>query len=399
MPKLTKKFIDSLVAEDRDLVLWDKDLPGFAIRVKPSGVKSFCVQYRSQGRSRRVTLGRYGRLTLSEARKLARHMLAMVDHGVDPAEERAAARRAVTIKDLADRYLVEHAEAKKKPASVNRDRRLIERFILPGLGTTKIEAVSRADVSKLHHKIGQDTPIQANRVLAVLSKMMTLAIRWGLRPDSLGNPCKHVERYRENKRERYLSAEELARLGGVLAEREIEGKESSVVVAAIRLLLMTGARLNEIVSLRWEWVDPERGCIFLPDSKTGRKVLRLGGPALDLLRNFPHAAGNPHVFPGQKLGDHLKDLHGPWRRIRNAAGLEDVRIHDLRHTWASLGAASGLSLPLIGALMGHSEPATTARYSHLANDPLKAAADLVATNIAEAISKPIKNKVVPFRKE
>ncbi len=393
MAKLTKTFIDGLKAEDGDRVIWDDEMPGFGVRVKPSGVKSFCIQYRAQGRSRRMTIGHYGRLTLEQARKAARHKLADVDQGKDPVAERQSAREALTIKDLAERYLEEHAALKKKTFSLYRDRRLIERFILPALGGSKIETVSRPEVAKLHHKIGESTPIQANRALAVLSKMMTLAIRWGLRTDEK-NPCKHVERFKENKRERYLSAAELAKLGKVLGDAESGGRENLVAVNAIRLLLLTGARLGEVLSLRWNWVDQDRGCIFLPDSKTGRKPIPLGKNALELLGRIPHAAGNPHVFPGLKLGEHLRDLHGPWRRLRQSAGLEGVRLHDLRHTWASLGAASGLSLPLIGAVLGHTEPATTARYSHLANDPLKAAADLVDDKIAQALNTTPTDKVL-----
>lgn len=395
MSKITKKLVDSLRPDPaKDYWHWDAELPGFGVRVWPSGRKVYVAQYRAQGRTRRVSLGTHGAVTPEQARKEALKVLADVAKGADPAEVRDQGRQAPTMKDLAARYLAEHAQAKKKPASIFRDARLIERFILPALGSKRVEAVSRADVARLHHKIGQETPIQANRTLAVLSKMMTLAVRWGLRNDAEGNPCRHVERFKENKRERYLSAEELARLGAVLAQAETRGQENPAAVAALRLLLLTGARLGEILGLRWEWVDLERGCIFLPDSKTGRKAIPLGRHAMELLHGLPRAAGNPHVFPGLKLGAHLQDLNGPWRRVRAAADLDGVRLHDLRHTWASLGAASGLSLPLIGAVLGHLEPSTTARYSHLANDPLRQAADLVDGKVAEALNRPVASKVV-----
>lgn len=394
MAKLTKRFIDSMAPPlQGDLMVWDDDLTGFGLRVKASGAKSFCIQYRAQGRSRRATLGSYGRLTPDEARKLARQMLADVAKGGDPAEVRVQSRKAPTVKDLAERYLAEHAKAKKKPSSIFSDGRLIERFILPALGSKKVEAINRADVARLHHRIGRETPIQANRTLALLSKMMTLAIRWGLKSDEI-NPCRFVERFKENKRERYLSADELARLGAVLAKAEAEGKESPSALNAIRLMLLTGARMGEALGLRWDYVDWERSCLRLPDSKTGPKTIPLGTSALELLQSRPRHPGNPHVFPGLHLGDHLKDLFGPWKRIRERAGLAGVRLHDLRHTWASMGAASGLSLPLIGAVLGHSEPSTTQRYSHLANDPLKQAADLVAGRVAEALSRPATPKVV-----
>ena len=393
MANINKRLVDSLKpSPEGDVWAWDDKLKGFGLRVKPSGYKSYMVQYRSQGRTRRVTIGAHGELTAEQARKQARILLAEVDKGGNPAEDRSMQRKAVTVKELADRYLREHAGIKKKPASAFRDQRLIERFILPELGSTRVEALTRADVARLHNRLGRDTPIQANRTLAVLSKMMTLAISWGL--GSGDNPCKYIQRFKENKRERYLSAEELATLGKVLSEAERKSRISPYAVAAIRFLLLSGARVGEVLGMRWEWVDFERSCVFLPDSKTGKKVIPLGGSALELLEGLPKMAGNPYVFPGKAFGRPIYELSGTWERIRKAAGLDGVRIHDLRHSWASEAAAAGLSLPFIGAILGHSEPSTTARYSHLANDPLKAAADRVAEKITEAMNKQPGQKVV-----
>ena len=393
MANINKRLVDSLnPSPEGDVWAWDDKLKGFGLRVKPSGRKSYMVQYRSQGRTRRVTIGAHGKLTAEQARKQARILLAEVDKGGDPAEDRAMQRRDVTVKELAERYLREHAKPKKKPASSFRDERLIERFIVPELGSVRVKNLSRADVARLHNKLGKETPIQANRTLAVLSKMMTLAISWGLRSE--GNPCKYVQRFKENKRERFLSTEELAALGKALSKAEAKGRISPYAIAAIRFLILSGARVGEVLGLRWEWVDFERACVFLPDSKTGKKVIPLGLPALQLLQDLPRMAGNPHVFPGKSFGRPIFELTGTWNRIKKAAKLEGVRIHDLRHSWASQAAAAGLSLPFIGAILGHSEPSTTARYSHLANDPLKAAADMVAEKITEAMNKPPSKKVV-----
>lgn len=394
MAKITKRLVDSLKPDPaKDYWEWDSDLPGFGIRVWPSGRKVYVAQYRAGGRTRRVGLGTHGAVTPDQARREAMKALAGVAAGFDPAETLAQGRQAITVKGLAERYLEQHAEAKKKPASITRDRRLIERFIIPALGTRKIDDVDRAAVSRLHHKIGQETPVQANRTLAVLSKMMTLAIRWGLRSDALGNPCRYIERHREAKRERYLSGDELARLGAALAKAESEGTGFPPALACIQFLLLSGARVGEALGLQWAWVDWDRAAIHLPDSKTGKKSIPLGAPALDLLRSLPRMAGNHHVFWGERLNSHLVDVNTTWRKVRAAAGLEGVRLHDLRHTAASMGAASGLSLPIIGGILGHQAPATTQRYSHLANDPLRAGADLMATRIQEALNQPVKDKV------
>jgi integrase len=227
-------------------------------------------------------------------------------------------------------------------------------------------------------------------VLAVLSKMFNLAERWGLRPDG-SNPCRHVERFAEKKRERMLSPAELARLGDALVAYD----GSPYAVAAVKLLVFTGARLGEVLGLRWEWIDFERGEARLPDSKTGAKTLHLPPPALTVLSALPRLDGNPHVIAGQKPGAALVNLEKPWRAIRKEAGLDDVRLHDLRHAFASVAASSGMGLPIIGKMLGHTQAATTHRYAHLASDPVKAAAAAVAGKIAAAMGAGSGEKTEP----
>jgi integrase len=262
----------------------------------------------------------------------------------------------------------EHARPKKRPGSAAGDEILLRLHVLPRLGTLKVNAITRADITRIHQSM-EDRRGAANRTVALLSKMFNLAEKWGLRADGT-NPCRHVEKYRERKVERFLSGEELARLGEVLAEAGRTGSELPSVIAAIRLLLLTGCRLNEILTLRWADVDFGQRALRIRESKTGAKTVYLSDPALEVLQSIKRAPGNPHVIVGEKSGSHIVNLRKPWYRLRAEAGLSDVRIHDLRHTYASYAAASGLSLPIIGALLGHTQPQTTARYAHLANVPL-----------------------------
>jgi integrase len=229
------------------------------------------------------------------------------------------------------------------------------------------------------------TPGAANRTLALLSKIFNLAEKWGLRSDG-SNPCRHVEKNPERKIERYLTAGEFARLGEALVEAERTRTEMPSVIAAIRLLAFTGCRLSEILTLRWDWIDRERGCLNLPDSKTGRKTVYLGAPALEVLTQIGREPGNPHVITGRNPGTHLVNLSKPWYRIRATAGLDGLRIHDLRHSFASFGAGAGLSLPMIGKMLGHTQAQTTLRYAHLSADPLKRAVDTVTSDIAAAMN-------------
>ena len=280
--------------------------------------------------------------------------------------------------------MTEHVDAKRKERTAAEYRRLFDNFILPVLGRKRIKDVTRSDVAGLHHKL-RSTPYQANRVMALLSKLFNWAERHGYRSDGT-NPCRHIEKFREEGRERHLSPAEMERLGAALAAAQFDGSATPWTVAAIRLLVFTGARLSEILTVRWGWVDTQAGTLTLPDSKTGRKVIHLNPPALEVLATLPRLEGNRFVICGRKSGAHLVNLQKPWRAIRERAGLDDVRIHDLRHSFASVAAAGGMSLPLIGAMLGHSQPATTARYAHLAADPIKAASATVANQIAAAMA-------------
>jgi integrase len=309
--------------------------------------------------------------------------LAQVGQGGDPLAEHQALQKAPTVATLAERYMAEHARVKKKAGSIRPDEYNLRCHVLPALGTKKVAAVTRADVAHLHHTMRQ-TPGAANRVLALLSKMFTLAEQWGLRPEG-SNPVRHIQRYRERRFDRFLSAEELARLGEVLTEAERTQTEYASVIAAIRLLIFTGARLSEILELRWKQVDFDHACLREPESKTGAKCIYLSPPALAVLYGIERNASNPYVIVGREPGAHLVNLRKPWDRIRATAGLPDVRLHDLRHSFASVGAAMGISLPIIGKMLGHNHVATTQRYAHLAADPVKEAVDKIGATIAAAM--------------
>ncbi len=383
MAKITKKRVESIKPGDRDVFEWDDELRGFGVRIKPSGVRSYIIQYRNRfGRSRRLTVGKHGRLTAEEARKEARLLLSEVERGGDPAADRAIVRNAPTVAEFAARYMTEYAPGKKKPSSIETDRINLRCHILPAFGNLTVAAITRADVVRLHQGM-KDTPGAANRTLALISHMLNVAEKWGLRPDG-ANPCRHVEKYKPGKRERYLSSAELARIGRVLAEAERTGTERPNAVAAIRLLILTGCRRSEILTLRWEHVDFENRRLRLPESKTGAKIIHLNAPTLEVLNGLnPKPSG--WVIPGAKEGTHLVNLTKPWHRMRERAKLEGVRLHDLRHSFASVGVSGGLSLPVIGALLGHSQADTTARYAHLAADPLQQATNMIGERIAAAM--------------
>jgi integrase len=291
---------------------------------------------------------------------------------------------SLSLAAFAKRYLSEYSVTKKKAASAHMDGLNLTNHVLPAMGQRLLIHIDRTDIAQLHHAM-RDKPTAANRVLALVSHMMTMAEKWGLRPEG-SNPCRHVDRYPERKRERFLSTDELARLGAVLADAEAKGAAPPQAVACVRLLLLTGARLGEILTLQWPHVDFDRACLRLPDSKTGAKVVHLNAPALALLADLTRLEGSPYVIFGEREGRPFGGIQKAWQRLRARAGLEDLRLHDLRHSFASVGAADGLSLPIIGALLGHTQAATTQRYAHLAADPLRQATERVGRRIAEAMS-------------
>jgi integrase len=338
-----------------------------------------------------MVLGYVNVITPERARQLAIAHLANIAEGYDPLAERDAGREVVTVKDLATRFDAEHIAVHLKPSTQKEYRRSLKKFILPFFGNRAIVEVSREDVARFHHKY-RHVPYQANRCLEILSKMFNLVELWGLRPDG-SNPRKHIKKYREEKRERFLSAAELRRVGEVLEEMEAEGLEMPSAIAAVRLLILTGCRLNEIMTLKWSYVDLATATLNLPDSKTGAKVVHIGKPAVHVLQSIPALPRNPWVITGKLPGSRLSDLQPFWQRLRARAGLKDARIHDLRHTFASTAVAAGQGLPMIGKLLGHTQVQTTARYAHLAADPVKAAADHVSSEIAKSISRDCEEKI------
>ena len=430
MPKITKRLVEAAEVREKDYIICDDELRGFALRVLPSGKRYYIVQYRIGTRYRRMSLGQHGVLTTEKARTKAFGLLAAVKDGKDPAGDRQERRHALTVAELAQRFDKEHIAVRLKPGTTREYRRNLRRFILPAIGRLKVADVTKADIARLHHELRR-IPYQANRNLEVVSKMFNLAELWGLRPDG-SNPRRHLKKYPEEKRERYLSPAELASLGEALSLAEQEGVEDPYAIAAIRLLIFTGCRLNEIMTLKGSYVDFEGRCLRLPDSKTGARVIHLGAPALQVLSRLKRQSDNPWVICGRKAGTRRTDLQPPWQRHRKratvrlwarsegtpegalvagledklareptydeclavaqkrdlnlSAGLVDVHIHDLRHSFASGAVALGESLPMIGKLLGHTQVQTTARYAHLAADPVKAAVDRVSNSIADLIN-------------
>jgi integrase len=418
--RVSKRSVDALrcpPGKDR-LFLWDASLSGFGIAAFPSGKKVYVVQFRQGGRSRRMTIAEHGRVTPDQARSMAKKILGAVEGGADPIEERRAARGVRTLREVSEEFLRLHVDAKRKERTTAEYRRLLEVYLLPTLGSRPLNAIKRLDLARLHSQLS-DTPTTANRCLAVISSLWNWAAARDEVPQDK-NPACGIERYREQGVERYLSVDELARLGDALRLAETTGipwdidktkpnskhlpksgggtKLDPNAIAAIRLLILTGARLREILHAKWDYVDWNRGLLLLPDSKSGKKTIYLSAAALTVLKGLNHLGNGSYIIPGStprkavsketlENGSPRADLKKPWAALARSAGLEGVRLHDLRHSFAATGAGSSLGLPMIGKLLGHSQPATTARYAHLDADPMKRAANIIGDQIVAAMDR------------
>jgi integrase len=427
--KLTKRSVEALKSDVRDQFIWDTEIPGFGCKVTPKGARIYVLQYGRRGRDYRVTIGRHGSdVTAEQARLAAYRLRGIIATGENPAINRTRERSISTVADLGERYMIEYAEEHKKPSAIAQDRRNLDNHILPLVGKLLISSVEAADVARVMRdvaagktrkdektklrgrRIVRGGEIVANRVQALLSKMFELAEEWKLRPKG-SNPCRGLKHYVENKVERFLSTDELARLGAALAAAESERPmingvhenatsikmrrggqrrigsrcERPSVIAAIRLLLLTGCRVGEILSLQWWHVHLDRRLLLLPDSKTGAKAVYLSEPAIQVLASVKRDPNSNYVLAGTSPGKPIVSLRKPWVNLCAAAKIQDLRLHDLRHSFASIGAADGLSLQMIGALLGHTQPSTTARYAHLAASPLHEAVDVIGAKIAAAM--------------
>ncbi|MGM4877046.1 tyrosine-type recombinase/integrase [Bradyrhizobium sp. 956_D2_N1_5] len=414
--RISKRVVDSIEPTGKEFTVWDTDIPGFGVRVRPSGARSYVFVFRAgHGRKapvRRHTLGEVSRFTPEEARALARQSLSAAAQGLDPAGKKAEERAALTLKELAETFIEQHTKTKRKNSTASDYERILRLHVLPELGSAKANRLTRTAVSTIHLRL-KGSPAVANKMLAVISSMYGFAQRHGLVPDGF-NPATKIEKYPEVQRERFLTAKELSSLGDALLEAETDGlpwdidaskpvskhlarpenqktKFDPLAVAALRLLLLTGCRLREILHLQWEHVDFERGMLFLPDSKTGKKAVILNEAALSVLAGLPKSG--TYVVPGEDVARPRHDLKRLWAAVSSRAGLDSVRIHDLRHTFASIGAGIGLGLPIVGRLLGHKQAATTSRYAHLDNDPVRRATQQIGQSINAALNSKRKREI------
>jgi integrase len=383
--KLTKAIVADARPGDKEYILWDSEVRKLGLRVLPSGRKSYIYQYRIGRLSKKYTIGA-GDLSLPVVRSLALEAAAKVAKGIDPGKERDDLRNAITIAQFVERFDTTHITFQLKDSTAKEYRRAIKLYVLPAIGTKQVAEVNRTHIYDLHRKMS-DKPTQANRTLEIISKMFNLAEEWGFREPNT-NPRRGIKKYPETKRERFLSRAEMDRVHQVLEEMAVERIEMPSAIAAVRLLMFTGCRLNEIMKLQWQFVDLKLGVLRLPDSKTGPRRVQLGEAAIAVLASIKRIKDNPWVLTGKVEGGRLTDLQPFWQRVRARAGLNDARIHDLRHTFASVLAEDGVSLYAIGKLLGHASTETTKRYAHLTAGTLQAFADRAGSIILGQTDSP-----------
>ncbi|MCW5829378.1 MAG: site-specific integrase [Deltaproteobacteria bacterium] len=372
-------------------VEWDGQLPGFGLRVYPSGIKSFVIKYRAQGRQRFMALGQYGVLTVDEARDLARRKLVEVIEGKDPQAEREKGRSGETFRDLKAVYIERHAKPRKR--TWEEDERRLNKHVPSGWLNRKPVTITRAEIADLHRKIGKGAPIEANRTIKMLAKVFELAKQWGLMPEGLPNPARGIELYPERKRDRWVTAKELPELA-----KAINGYSNLYVRKALWLYLLTGVRKNELLRAKWSDVDLKSKELRLPDTKSGRAhTVPLSPEAVAILKELPREEGNPYVIPGGIPGSHYVNIGKAWRSVREKAGVTDVTLHDLRRTVGSWLAQSGNSLVLIGHVLNHSSVQTTKIYARLGEDQARKALDRHGKQLMAVAKKRTGGEVVPIR--
>jgi len=372
--KITKQAVDTLA---QGQTLFDTEVPGFYVR-RQINRPCYGIKFRFNGKQGTLSIGPHGVFTPDLARKKARALLLAVQNGIDPREEKRKKREGLTVSEAIEKFLSTHTQRKSKPQTQKQYNRILRSIVAPKLGKKKLKDVTLNDIEKIH-AANEGTPYQANRMLAILSKLFNQAEKWGERNQG-SNPCRHVDRYPEQSRERFLTGDELRRLAAVLdsswpeentsQNTDINPLASPFCIAAIWLLLFTGARLNEILTLKWNFLNDGLSSARLPETKTGSKTIYFSEPAQNILKRLPKVEGNPYVIVGRNEEACLVNLQKPWQRIRTAANLENVRLHDLRHTYASYGAMNDLSQPLLMKLLGHAQSGTTEKYLHLQDAPL-----------------------------
>jgi integrase len=397
--RLTQAFVDAQIADGRDRIIFDSQLPGLGLRVTLAGKRIFIAQATVGGRKRRITVGYAADMPLSKARVEAIHTLAAMRGGVDPTIERktrqrASVARTISIGQLAELWMADVVRPKLKPRTAFDYEQLLAKHILPALGRYTVAEIDREHVERLHLDM-KDTPRRANYTVATIRALLNFAIKRGLRTPG-SNPASGIKMYRERGRERFLSEAEMAAAAEAIARVEGERKIGPFAASGLRLALFTGARSGEVTAIQWDHIDWQRRLVRLPDSKTNEpRTIHLSDAAIEVLRSIPRVG--PYVIAGTKSGEPFKNLSRSWIVVRDYAGLKDVRLHDLRHSYASLAAGRGVSLQMIGKLLGHKVVATTQRYAHLARDVVQSVNDELGAVMQAAIKKP-QGEVVKLRR-